>query len=56
MVGMSSVLNGEGSSTHPVTTQQMLTGMALIVASQVQFPGTPHPSTSLHVRILSCVG
>ena len=35
LVGTSSLLSGEGSSTHPVTPQQMLAGMALIVASQV---------------------
>ena len=34
MVGCSSLLSGEGSSTHPVSTEQMLMGMGLIVASQ----------------------
>ncbi|KAI8468404.1 MAG: hypothetical protein J3K34DRAFT_11376 [Monoraphidium minutum] len=34
LVGMSSIFSGEGSSTHVVSTEQMLTGMALIVASQ----------------------
>jgi len=34
-VGMSSVLSGEGSSTHKVSTEDMLLGMGLIVASQV---------------------
>ncbi|WIA30810.1 hypothetical protein OEZ86_000868 [Tetradesmus obliquus] len=34
MVGMSSVLSGEGSSTHAVSTEEMLLGMGLIVASQ----------------------
>jgi len=38
MVGMSSVLSGEGSSTHKVSTDEMLMGMGLIVLSQVQ-PG-----------------
>lgn len=33
-VGASSVLGGEGSSTHPVSTSQMLIGMGLIVLSQ----------------------
>lgn len=32
---MSSVLSGEGSSTHKVSTEEMLMGMGLIVASQV---------------------
>jgi hypothetical protein len=31
---MSSIFSGEGSSTHPVSTNQMLVGMGLIVASQ----------------------
>lgn len=35
MVGLSSVLSGEGSSTHKVSTEEMLLGMGLIVASQV---------------------
>lgn len=35
MVGLSSVLSGEGSSTHKVSTEDMLLGMGLIVASQV---------------------
>ena len=54
MVGMSSVLNGEGSSTHPVSTQQMLTGMALIVASQVHLTSMPHSRQCcpLYVRVL----
>jgi hypothetical protein len=34
-VGLSSVLSGEGSSTHKVSTEEMLMGMGLIVASQV---------------------
>lgn len=34
MVGMASVLSGEGSATQVVTTEQMLTGMALIIISQ----------------------
>lgn len=34
LVGMSSVLSGEGSSTHKVSTEDMLLGMGLIVASQ----------------------
>lgn len=36
MVGLSSVLSGEGSSTHKVSTEDMLLGMGLIVASQVR--------------------
>ena len=39
LVGTSSLMSGEGSSTHPVSTEQMLTGMGLIVASQVGAPG-----------------
>ena len=35
LVGLSSVLSGEGSSTHAVSPQKMLLGMALIVLSQV---------------------
>jgi hypothetical protein len=34
MVGLSSVASGEGSSTHEVSTTDMLLGMGLIVASQ----------------------
>lgn len=34
LVGASSLLGGEGSSTHPVSTRQMLQGMGLIVLSQ----------------------
>jgi hypothetical protein len=35
MVGLSSIMSGEGSSTHAVSTDQMLLGMGLIIASQV---------------------
>lgn len=35
LVGTSSILSGEGSSTHEVTTQEMLLGMGLIITSQV---------------------
>jgi hypothetical protein len=35
LVGISSVLSGEGSQTHHVETWEMLMGMGLIVASQV---------------------
>ena len=35
LVGLSSVLSGEGSSIHAVSPQKMLLGMALIVMSQV---------------------
>ena len=35
LVGMSSLLSGEGSSTHQVSTRDMLMGMGLIIASQV---------------------
>lgn len=38
-VGLSSVLSGEGSSTHKVSTEEMLMGMGLIVASQVKGGG-----------------
>jgi drug/metabolite transporter (DMT)-like permease len=34
LVGMSSIFGGEGSSTHVVSTEQMLAGMGLIVLSQ----------------------
>ncbi|KIZ00286.1 hypothetical protein MNEG_7674 [Monoraphidium neglectum] len=34
LVGMSSVLGGEGSSTHQVSTPQMLFGIGLIILSQ----------------------
>ncbi|KAG2447436.1 hypothetical protein HYH02_007761 [Chlamydomonas schloesseri] len=34
LVGTSSILSGEGSSTHTVTTDQMLLGMGLIITSQ----------------------
>ena len=36
MVGLASVLSGEGSQTHVVSTGEMLTGMGLIVASQAR--------------------
>ncbi len=36
MVGLASVLSGEGSQTHAVSTGEMLTGMGLIVASQAR--------------------
>lgn len=39
LVGMSSIFSGEGSSTHVVSTEQMLMGMGLIVASQVRGAG-----------------
>ena len=35
LVGTSSILSGEGSRTHVVSTQQMLMGMGLIITSQV---------------------
>ena len=34
LVGVSSILSGEGSSTHAVSQREMLLGMGLIVASQ----------------------
>ena len=34
LVGLSSVLSGEGSQTHVVSVPQMLLGMGLIVGSQ----------------------
>ncbi|PNW72536.1 hypothetical protein CHLRE_16g689423v5 [Chlamydomonas reinhardtii] len=34
LVGTSSILSGEGSRTHVVSTQQMLMGMGLIITSQ----------------------
>eukprot|EP00877_Chromochloris_zofingiensis_P012180 jgi/Chrzof1/7215/Cz02g15020.t1 len=34
LVGLSSILGGEGSSTHTVSTQEMMMGMGLIVLSQ----------------------
>lgn len=38
LVGMSSLLSGEGSSTRAVSQWEMLVGMALIIASQVRQP------------------
>ena len=46
LVGTSSLLGGEGSSTHDISPQKMLLGMGLIVASQV--------STALHICIDGC--
>ena len=43
LVGTSSLLGGEGSSTHEISPQKMLLGMGLIVASQV--------STALHTSM-----
>ncbi|GIL90033.1 hypothetical protein Vretimale_18135 [Volvox reticuliferus] len=34
LVGTSSIMSGEGSSTHAVTTEEMLLGMGLIITSQ----------------------
>lgn len=34
LVGVSSMLSGEGSASHPVSQRAMLTGMGLIIASQ----------------------
>lgn len=36
LVGLASVLSGEGSQTHAVSTGDMLLGMGLIVASQAR--------------------
>ena len=36
LVGLSSVLSGEGSQTHLVSVPQMLLGMGLIIASQAR--------------------
>lgn len=38
LVGMSSLLSGEGSAQVDVSPEKMLLGMGLIVASQVQCP------------------
>eukprot|EP00198_Chlamydomonas_reinhardtii_P009570 XP_001698907.1 predicted protein [Chlamydomonas reinhardtii] len=38
LVGTSSILSGEGSRTHVVSTQQMLMGMGLIITSQRRLP------------------
>ncbi len=35
LVGTSSLLGGEGSSTHEISPQKMVLGMGLIIASQV---------------------
>lgn len=35
LVGTSSIMSGEGSATHHVTSEEMLMGMGLIIASQV---------------------
>ncbi len=35
LVGTSSLLAGEGSSTHEISPQKMILGMGLIIASQV---------------------
>lgn len=46
LVGTSSLLGGEGSSTHDISPQKMLLGMGLIVASQVsttRYMATHHP-------------
>ena len=36
LVGLSSVLSGEGSQTHVVSVPQMLLGMGLIIGSQAR--------------------
>lgn len=43
LVGSSSLLSGEGSSTHEVSPQKMLLGMGLIIASQVLISGSSFP-------------
>ena len=40
LVGMSSLLGGEGSAQVEVSPSKMLLGMGLIVASQVSAPST----------------
>ena len=46
MVGLASVLSGEGSPTHAVSTGDMLLGMGLIVASQARLMQLPPSSAS----------
>lgn len=54
LVGTSSLLGGEGSSTHDISPQKMLLGMGLIVASQVK--RTVHSHTQLYTAVVSaCV-
>jgi hypothetical protein len=50
MVGMSSVLSGEGSSTHKVSTEEMLLGMGLIVMSQVRDATAATAAAAARVR------
>ena len=48
LVGVSSLLAGEGSASHQVSQWQMLAGMMLIILSQVRFspqPLMPHASS-----------
>eukprot|EP00891_Asterochloris_glomerata_P001583 jgi/Astpho2/1583/Aster-07912 len=60
LVGLSSVLSGEGSSTHEISPQKMLLGMALIVMSQAvqaaQITFEDHFMADLDVAPLKIVG
>ncbi len=51
-MGVSSLLAGEGSASHPVTQWQMLTGMLLIIASQVR---SRMPFTMCHSSQCCCM-
>lgn len=58
LVGLSSLLSGEGSAQVIVSQAEMLLGMGLIVASQVRCwlllpppPCTPHARISCHLAL-----
>lgn len=53
LVGSSSLLSGEGSSTHPVSPQKMLLGMGLIIASQVLLNSTAIVGYCMYVAQLN---
>ena len=57
LVGMSSLLSGEGSAQVAVSPEQMLLGMGLIVASQVPhrcLPPSP-PSSDMKFSLVPCL-
>ncbi|KAL3147971.1 hypothetical protein ABBQ38_014266 [Trebouxia sp. C0009 RCD-2024] len=60
LVGTSSLLGGEGSSTHDISPQKMLLGMGLIVASQcvqaAQITFEDYFMADLHIEPLKIVG
>ena len=58
LVGTSSLLGGEGSSTHEISPQKMILGMGLIIASQVMHAVPACTSWSTHnasIMVYACI-